>query len=149
MKWTSYLAQAAVTTMALGIAACADDGSSMNGGACLAELELDCTPTYPPTFDEIYARRLQRTCAANGGLCHGPEGAQGGLGFADADAAYQALLGDRAGHPLVIPGDPECSVLIQRLESEDPNFVMPSRGPRLSAGQRCAIRQWVANGAER
>jgi len=136
----------------LALAACnGDDGENMAGmsgdGACLPALELDCDPTFTPTFDEIYDREL-RSCGANGSLCHGAEGDHGGLTLADRDGAYDALLGIGEEHARVIPGDPECSILIQRLESTDANFVMP-RGTPLTPGKRCAIRQWVANGAER
>lgn len=118
----------------------------MSGGGCLAALELECTPLYPPTFDNIYDRLIDDTCAIS--ACHSPASNAGNLAFGDADAAYQRLLNDDGADPLVIPGDPECSMLIKRLESTDRDFVMPSRTP-LSANERCAIRQWVANGAER
>lgn len=131
--------------------ACGDDGSDgtagMSGsGACLPALDLECSPTYPATFDNFYDQLIDDTCAISS--CHGPAGNAGNLTFGDADAAYQRLLDDSVHEPLVIPGDPECSMLIKRLESEDRDFVMPARN-RLPPGERCAIRQWVANGAER
>jgi hypothetical protein len=132
--------------------ACSDDSNEgtagMSGAECLPQLELDCQPLYPPTFDEFYTRRIAPTCGAGGVLCHGAEGHRGNLTLADADGAYRALVGDGGEHARVIPGDPECSLLIKRLESNDLDFVMPVRN-KLSAAERCAIRQWIANGAER
>lgn len=134
------------------VAACGDDtggGAGMSGGgACLPALDLECTPAYPPTFDQIHTRHIAMTCGAGGTLCHGPMGNKGNLVLDrdDADQAYEALLDPSRG--LVIPGDPECSTLIKRVESEDPSVVMPV-GMRLMPGQRCAIRKWVADGAKR
>jgi hypothetical protein len=144
--WASLLI--GVATLGACTADDSDGGAGMSGGACLAPLDLECTPAYEPTFDQIYDRRIRGTCATGGGNCHGAEGNKGGLTMADADGAYNALLGVGLGHARVIAGDPECSVLIKRLESDDLSFVMPLGRP-LSAGERCTIRQWVANGAER
>lgn len=115
---------------------------------CVTDLPLDCAPLYEPTFDQIYARTLAPTCAASGASCHAPEGSQGGLSFGDADAAYAALLGKGGGTARVLPGDPACSVLIERLYTTDPSTVMP-RGAPLSDAERCVFTQWIANGAKR
>lgn len=150
MKTLRLLSFGALLSCAAVLTACGDDngegGAGMNGSACLAALELDCTPTYPPTFDNIYNRLIDDTCAVS--ACHSPASNAGNLSFGDADAAYATLLNERREEPLVIPGDPECSVLMKRLESTDRDFVMPARTP-LQPNERCAIRQWVANGAER
>jgi hypothetical protein len=37
---------------------------------------------------------------------------------------------------------------MKRLESSDPDWVMPVGDP-LPEGERCAIAQWIANGAAR
>lgn len=134
--------------LALALPACGkkDDEPS---SACLSELSLDCSPTYAPTFRAIFDNRLQVTCGAGGRSCHSSTGQQAGLVLDDFDAAYDSLLGQgEAARARVIPGDPECSLLEQRLESRDPNFVMPV-GSRLAAGELCAIRQWIAGGAKK
>jgi hypothetical protein len=150
MKTFRLLSFGALVSCAAMLAACGDDGGNggagMNGGACLPDVELECTPRYPPTFDNIYSRLIDDTCAVS--TCHGPTGNAGNLTFGDADATYAALLNERRSEPLVIPGDPECSLLIKRLESNDINFVMPPRS-QLDPNERCAIRQWIAQGAER
>lgn len=134
--------------LSLSVVACgkADDKP---GQTCLSARSLDCATTYAPTFRAIFDNRLQVTCGAGGRSCHSDDGHQAGLILSDFDTAYDSLLGlDEAGRARVIPGDPECSVLEQRLESNDPNFVMPV-GSKLADGELCAIRKWIANGAEK
>lgn len=130
------------------LASCGDDGGGGTAGMgaeCLPPLELECTPRYPAEYEEIYERLIKPTCSV--ATCHGSARA-GNLMFGDADTTYERLLNDEVPHPLVIAGDPECSILIHRLESDDLDFVMPARSP-LDENELCAIRQWVANGAER
>lgn len=150
-----------LSALSLCAAACGDDDADGGepGGpaagmdappACLDALELDCAPTFAPTFERFFENQLSSTCggAGTGGSCHA-EGGLGGLVLDDADAAHAALLDDgREGGALVLPGDPECSPLMMRLESDDPMFVMPVGG-KLDEGARCAVRQWIANGAQR
>jgi hypothetical protein len=141
MRW--FHAHACPLALAVGVSACgdpADDASST--GRCLdAGLEA-CTPLYPPTFDEIYTRRLAPTCAA-AAACHGP-GGRGGLAFGTADEAYAALVdGVR-----VIPGATGCGVLVDRLTTASADEMMPPGAP-LAAGEICAIRTWIDQGADR
>jgi hypothetical protein len=130
---------------AASLAAC---GGDSQGASCLAELDLECDPTWPATFDSIYERKLEDSCASSDANCHGRAGNKGGLTLEGPDEAYDALLGIGQDHPRVLPGDPECSILMQRLESTDPTIAMPPGRP-LTEGERCAVRQWIANGAER
>lgn len=116
---------------------------------CVDELSIECTPLYAPTFDNIYTNTLQPKCAIGGTSCHGDGGSKGGLSLeGGADRAYEKLLNPDSGSPRVVPGDWTCSHLIYHLESEDAAVVMPPGGP-LAEEERCAIRQWIANGALR
>jgi hypothetical protein len=145
----------ALACCALSLWGCNGDdgggGSAGGGGAdmCLEDVELDCGPAFQPTFESLWENELS-TCGASstGSSCHGPDGGQAGLYLTDIDEAYDLLLDPPDTSPRVLPGDPECSPLIQRIESDDASFVMPPGTP-LSESVRCAIRQWVANGAER
>lgn len=106
------------------------------------QVSTSCAPLYAPTFANVYARTLAPSCATGGSSCHGPAGGRGGLVLADETSAYAALLdGGR-----VIPSDPGCSELIARVTSTDPDRQMPP-GSALSEAERCAIVQWIANGA--
>ena len=113
--------------------------------ACLEPLDTECTPLFAPTFREIHTRRLSVTCSSGIGSCHGPAGRQGGLALADFDEAYALLLGNDGAKARVIPGDPECSELVRRLEDTGANVMPP--GEPLPEGERCAVRIWIENGA--
>ena len=119
--------------------------------ACVEPLDVQCTPAYSPTFDAIYSNLLSRSCGApgTGSVCHSAQGMQGGLDLSELDRSYESLLGLGGGGVRVLPGDPACSVLIQRLESEDPMTRMPVGSAQLSLGERCVVRKWIAEGAPR
>ena len=119
-------------------------GCSGDDGSCI-EVTADCAPLYQPTFDNVFSRTLQPTCGIAGASCHASEGAQGGIVFDTIDQSYQLIVTDRA---LVDTTDIGCSDLLRRTESTDSSFVMPPGG-QLSEAERCAIRQWVDNGAAR
>ncbi len=68
--------------------------------------------------------------------------------------AYQALVGrpsvGKPGATLVIPGDPENSYIIKKLEgaADIAGLRMPrNTGPFLSEGQILVIKQWIRDGA--
>jgi hypothetical protein len=136
--------------------ACGGDDSPAHpggdaGGMCTAPLSLDCQPAFPPTYPMLFQNLFLKTCGSpsTGGSCHGPMGAKGGLVLSDIDGAYDALLGTKGGPIRVVPNDPECSLLEVRLESSDQAVRMPLGQAPLSEGLRCAVRQWIANGATR
>jgi hypothetical protein len=113
---------------------------------CLDSVSTDCSPLYPPTFDNVFTNTLSQKCATTGGSCHGPDGQKGGLTFENADDAYQGLLGLDGSRARVKPGDPRCSEMIVRIDSPGKDWEMPPGKP-LTAQERCAIRQWIAAGA--
>lgn len=150
-SWAGVCAILATVT-----AGCSGNESS---GACLAPLpraEADeCDLAHAPEFDVIYQQTFNNGTCGVGSQCHTPDGATGGLVLTgDPERAYDMLLGGpddgHSGHDhaLVIPGDPECSELMRRLESDDTGYQMPPGSP-LPSSKRCAITQWIANGAER
>lgn len=129
--------RAGVVLIALLFAAC--EGGD---GACATEaLPADCAPLYPAdSFDELHRRTLLPKCASGG--CHDSYAAKGGLNVATADAAYQSLVGEGR---VVVDG---CSSLLERIDSDDPSWVMPP-GHGLSLAERCVIHTWVREGARR
>jgi hypothetical protein len=112
---------------------------------CLEQVDTECTPLFEPTYTELYTRRLSSTCSSSGASCHGPNGRMGGLSFADPDESYDLLLGKTGSKARVVPFDPRCSELVQRLDGEGAILMPP--GEPLSEGERCAVRLWIANGA--
>lgn len=145
-----------VALVALSLAfACGGDDDNPAEGQCVDNLPAQCSPTFTPTFDNLYTNLFAASCGSptTGGSCHyGPTvaTAQAGLVFSEPALAYDALMGRTDGRARVIAHDPHCSVLVERLESADPTFRMPPRSPQpLDEGVRCAVRQWIANGALR
>jgi hypothetical protein len=117
--------------------------------ACVTGLSLDCKPLYdPPLYQTLFDKTFHPTCAAGRGTCHTADAAKGGLVFESADDAYALLLGTKDGRKRVLPGDPACSLLMERLSSSDPSFHMPPGASLLSA-ETCAIAQWIGQGARR
>lgn len=135
--------------VALLLVACGDDGDEP-ALACLTDLDAECAPSATPTFDSMFRSVIEPRCGVVGGTatCHSADGKQGGLDLSTPTKAYDALLG-KAGKARVLPGDPECSLLMQRIEADDDTFRMPLGTERLAPGLRCAIQQWIAAGAER
>jgi hypothetical protein len=133
-----------IGAMMLVLLGCGPDDEEPDPGQECVDLSTDCTPQYEPTFDNIHSRTLSGSCAVAGGACHSSQGEQAGLAMEDADEAYRALTdGGR-----VVEGDAACSLLIRRLYSDDSSEQMPPGMP-LSDGERCAIAQWIDDGAVR
>ena len=75
--------------------------------------------------------------------CHGPQQQKGSLRL---DGAPSALRGGASGQ-VIVPGSPEDSELLRRIESDDPEVRMPPKGPRLTQSEIVAIRRWIKDGA--
>jgi hypothetical protein len=106
-------------------------------------VSLDCKPIVsPPTFDALYTNIFHPSCALGTGSCHG-DAVSAGLDMRTIDSAYAGLS------KRVSPSSVGCSLLEKRVESSASDFRMPPGSTPLSEPQRCAIRQWIANGAAR
>ena len=116
------------------------------------------TPNLQPTFASIQ-REIFSSQDASGRLactqCHVAGGAAAFTGlFLTDGGSYAALVGAqsrlRPGETHVIPGDPDNSYLVRKLEG-GPNINglrMPrNTGPFLTQGQMLVIRRWIAAGA--
>ena len=76
--------------------------------------------------------------------CHGLDENSREAGMAFHDRAI-AVKGKG-----IVPGDPDASLMIQRMMTEDPDDLMPppsSNKPRLSADELAKFRAWVEQGA--
>jgi hypothetical protein len=119
--------------------------SAETDGVCVDPVPgNNCQPEYEPTFENVYQRTILQRCAIGGGACHLAAGDRGGLTLEGIDVAYDALV--TAGR--VQASDPECSLLIDRLERRGESGLMPP-GNQLSDAERCAVTQWVREGATR
>jgi hypothetical protein len=124
-------------------------GASVSScGPRCVEVDLTCQELYPPTFDNVFDNTLLPKCGTEGSTCHSVDGHKAGLVLAEIDQAYDELLGQTGDAARVIGGDANCSEMIFRIFTDDPDDLMPPGEP-LSAGERCSLAKWVANGAER
>ena len=118
------------------------------------------TPALTPTLSSIQAQIFsnsdstgRRTCVS----CHTDVGRtpSAGLNLREG-TSFASLVGKpsarKAGATFVVPGDPDASYLIQKLEAGRTDIVggrMPLGGPPyLTDGQLLVLRRWIALGAK-
>src|SRR5690606_24190749 len=77
--------------------------------------------------------------------CHGGVKKNGGFSLLFQE---EAMANTKAGHPAIIPGDPENSPLIQRLKETDPELRMPYQKPPLNQEEIRIMEEWVRQGAQ-
>jgi hypothetical protein len=117
---------------------------------CVSGLDLECAPLFdPPLYSTLYEQILHPTCAQGRGTCHTADAAQGDLVMEDIDETYARLLGTFDQRPRVKPGDPACSLLVERLEAKTSEQRMPPGPTPLSDAARCDVVLWIAQGASR
>ena len=140
---------ALTVTLALSAAACDERLSDIAGP----------TPNLLPTLSSIQ-REIFNVSDASGRLsctqCHTNVGRtpSAGLNLAEGQS-FQALVGvpsrNKPGAVFVVPGDPDNSYLIQKLDGTTniAGVRMPrGAGPFLTAGQISIIRRWIQLGAK-
>ena len=103
-----------------------------------------------PTLASIQANVFSIDCAVSG--CHGGAGAQQGLrldrGFSAGNLICVSVPRDPS-KIRVIPGDPDGSFIIQKLEGRPVPLLgdqMPQGGPYLDQSTIDVIRQWIQDG---
>ena len=94
-------------------------------------------PARPVSFAGDVAPIFDRWCVA----CHGPREAQAALWL---DSLVGVMRGGDAG-PVVIPGNPDDSLLLAKIERRHRPSMPPRR--RMPAAQIALIRAWIAGGA--
>ncbi|MCA9028627.1 MAG: DUF1549 domain-containing protein, partial [Planctomycetaceae bacterium] len=95
-----------------------------------------------------FNRDIRRILTANCLSCHGPDAEERQAGLR-LDVAESALSELDSGNQAIVPGQPDQSELLRRIESDDDSERMPppeiSRG--LSKSDIETLRQWIAEGA--
>jgi Protein of unknown function (DUF1553)/Protein of unknown function (DUF1549)/Planctomycete cytochrome C/Concanavalin A-like lectin/glucanases superfamily len=93
---------------------------------------------------------VQPILASNCFSCHGPdpEMRKAGLRLDLEESAFRK----RAGHPdAIVPGHPEQSELVKRIESKDPHHLMPQsaqgEAKPMKAADIAVLREWIEEGA--
>jgi hypothetical protein len=134
--------------IAISTAGCDEKLSSITGP----------TPDLSPTFSSIQ-QTIFSASDPSGRLacvqCHSDQGRAPASNLVLLEGrSYQQLVGraslGKPGATLVIPGDPDNSYIVKKLERA-PDIVgerMPrNNGPFLTEGQMLVIRRWIAEGA--
>jgi hypothetical protein len=116
--------------------------SSTSDDLPCVNVSTDCQPVVTPTFEAIHTNILRQSCATGTGRCHN-ESAAANLDMRNIDTAYGGL------RSRVDPANLSCSLLIRRIEAAESGVRMPPGPTPLTEQQRCAIRQWIKNGAQR
>jgi hypothetical protein len=150
MRTTVLRSDIRTITMTLFLASLATACGGDDSAEPLKCVEVDpaCVPGFPATWDNVYKFVVAQNCGVTGGVaCHGADARQGMLGMFSQKDAFDGLVGGVGGHARVIPNDPSCSILMERLNATDPDVLMPYKGTQLSAADRCAVQQWIAKGA--
>jgi hypothetical protein len=93
---------------------------------------------------------VQPILAARCFACHGPD-PEMRKGALRLDLAEYAMR-KRPGHPdALVPGHPELSELVKRIESHDSHYLMPQtsggEAKPMSAGEIATLKEWVREGA--
>ncbi|WP_448245463.1 PSD1 and planctomycete cytochrome C domain-containing protein [Thalassotalea agariperforans] len=83
---------------------------------------------------------LNKSCTG----CHGGVSKQANVSFIYRE---EALGRGHSGRLTIVPGDPDASELIARVESDDPNIRMPYKGAKLPDHEIQLLRDWIAQGA--
>ena len=97
----------------------------------------ETTTTNTPSAQVSFRQDVLPIILKNCGFCHG---AMGGLDLKD----YKSLMTMGNNKPQVIPGKPQESLLIKRMEEKP---IMPPSGP-LPASDMQKIKQWITEGAK-
>ena len=112
---------------------------------------LGCSPPYsvqelPDQVDFNYHIRpiLSNSCY----VCHGPD-----ISTREADLrldTYAGATARRSGDPAIIPGNPQRSLLIQRISAQDPKERMPppEMNKVLTEYEIALLAKWIDQGAE-
>jgi hypothetical protein len=129
-----------VVVAGLAMSACDEKLSDLTGP----------TPNLQPTFSSIQSEILTQRCAG----CHTDIGRPAPMGLVLLEGrAYGNLVGiaarGRAGLTRVVPGDPENSYLIHKIEGRGgiSGQRMPFNGTPLTDGQILVIKRWIELGA--
>jgi mono/diheme cytochrome c family protein len=94
-----------------------------------------------------FSRQIRPILSENCIACHGPDekARKGKLRLDDEQDAKR----DRKGDFVILPGKPEQSELIKRLESKDPEEVMPppKQHKTIPPAQVALLKEWIRQGA--
>ena len=114
------------------------------GALSIAFLLCGCQqePEGPPRHD-YYSVNVQPIFRKYCFRCHGGMNHRGGLSMATRAGMMKG--GDKG--PILVPGDPARSPLVESIRHEGTVKPMPSKGRKLSDADIAIVEQWVKAGA--
>ena len=95
-----------------------------------------------------YGRDIRPILSDRCFLCHGPDRETQAVGLR-LDTRPDAIA-DRDGFSAIVPGDPDSSLLVERISETDPSDLMPPPGSgkhALTSDEVDLIRAWITQGA--
>ncbi len=101
-----------------------------------------------PALSEVdFSRDIRPILNKNCTACHGGVKEAGDVSFIYRDLA---LGKGESGKTVITPGDPDASEMIIRINSTDPDDIMPKpdHGPPLTEHETGLLRQWIKEGAK-
>ena len=101
-------------------------------------------PAAPVSFNRDVRPILSENCFA----CHGfdPKHREAGLRL----DTFEGATADRDGSRGIVPGEPDRSAILERIQSTDADVVMPppkSNKTPLTNAQRATLKRWIEEGA--
>ena len=106
------------------------------------------TPVSAAPSKYSYSRDISPILSENCFPCHGPdrEAREANLRL---DIRESAVAPNKYGDAAIVPGDPEASIVLERMLSDDEDEIMPPPESHklLSKEQIGMIRQWIKDGA--
>lgn len=133
-----------------------DGGSGEGGAGGLDASDIDAGPSDSPTFTSLYDDVFgQEFLGAGAGCanayCHGATGS-GGFSVSTRQGAYASLVNAEGsancgGEVRVVPGDPDASLLVQKITDPSCGERMPKDNEALSPETVERIRAWISAGA--
>lgn len=115
-------------------------------GLFLSAVLISYLPAAEPAAVD-FNRDIQPILADRCWSCHGRDKPTAGLKLSSRETAMAPLDN---GHRAIVPGKPDDSELIRRIEATDSDVVMPPPETQkpLTERQKKLLRQWIAAGAE-
>jgi hypothetical protein len=144
---------AALIVVALALPACTDEidagGSGIDAGVDDDPLAVDDAPE-PGSFDDLHRNIIAPRCSGQPGLCHN---GQFEPNLSTPSLAYEYLTVrpslEKPDRYRVDPGNPDDSVLIDKLRGRDVATQMPLGAEPLSEDDIAALEAWIDDGALR
>ena len=108
------------------------------------------TPTHKPTHRLDFNQDVQPILASRCFSCHGPDPEMRKAGLR-LDLAEWAMKKREGRRDAIVPGHPEKSELVKRIESKDPKYLMPQtaqgEAKPMSAEEIATLKEWIKQGA--